>query len=157
MPTRKSPAPPAGQHARQARMAQDCTQLRHGPAASPLPSERRIMRELDVRRKVACPQDRGHARQSKAFRCRRPTRLAAAHVARLGGRDTSIAGARGVEIRPSPRTAINAERPNIGAITLSTQNRRAGADLRRQTRKGDKTRRGNRRHSDGVSGLDRDT
>ena len=96
-------------------------------------------------------------RQSKAFRCRRPTRLAAAHVARLGGRDTSIAGARGVEIRPSPRTAINVERPNIGAITLSTQNRRAGADLRRQTRKRDKTRRGNRKHSDGVGGLDRDT
>src|SRR6516162_2395267 len=44
---------------------QDCTQLRHGPAASPLTSERHIMRELDVRRKVACPQDRGHAVNQK--------------------------------------------------------------------------------------------
>src|SRR5262249_16940502 len=75
----------------------------------------------------------GHAVSRKSSDCRRTTRLASAvcrnnpHVARLHERDASIAGARGVEIRPRLLTAINAKRTDIGAITLGAQNRRAGA------------------------------
>ena len=58
----------------------------------------------------------------------------------------------GIEIRPSFLAAVGAERRDVGAITLGARCRRAGIDLRRQTRENDKTRGGDRGDSDSGSG-----
>jgi len=63
----------------------------------------------------------------------------------------------GIEIRPSFLAAVGAERRDVGAIILGARCRRAGIDLRRQTRENDKTRGGDRGDSDSGSGLDHGT
>jgi hypothetical protein len=51
-------------------------------------------------------------------------------------------------MRPGILTAIDTEWPNVGTITLCARDRRAGFDLRRQTRECDKTSRCDRSNGD---------